>query len=313
MGIRESLKQPDDLKLQDFSIKEEKQEEISIENLISQVDWSKLVDILDVENQEDYGTTEYFASLANYRIIDPEEFDNIFTEDKDILWDLNVADHLENWKNKNLGLYITTVDIEKHPELENGYVLERIGEEVIARGKFLEAIKHLYPQDVKEINLPNSNWDKVLEELDNIRRDKDYVSYVETMATALQLFPHRQKELRAICRELLPEFIEDLRFQLENKNPLSMLYFISQAAKFRIVFPDEKPVDIFNQNTFAKVYETLQQDRNKNDYIFISNLADLKIIISQDIVITEQGLELVPPEKEIHQKNISPRPERRNS
>ena len=170
-------------------------------------------------------------------------------------------------------------------------------------------IKILFPERVSELDL-ESKWLAFKEDFKGSSINKVGLGIYIKQASELKiLFPNHIDELD------LESKWEDIKEGYEKlKQEKRWLLVSNQLARFKMLFP-EKMEELNWQENLGQMINNFRFDFGDNEGLKNANLAilmarNLKIIAAKEIKITDQGMELVMPEKEEFEDKVPDRPER---
>lgn len=170
--------------------------------------------------------------------------------------------------------------------------------------KFISLQKFLFPDYFKKNNLDEEEiWQKQKRKLDRVHQDNwtDFFHYNYDLKI---LFPNKNQNLVYNFDDTDKKEIEDIFKNIDNLKDL-----IYETAYLKVVFPDFdlKKIGI-NKKFWNSVKKGLREVSPFNKAMILSRC---KILAAEEVRITDQGLELVMPEKKQFKPEKLQRPERR--
>lgn len=304
MGIRESLKQqPDELNFKDFTMPEDELKQ-KLKFDVEKDIYPKEKEFLSKLSKNELSATNLMAFKIVFESIPENLNTNLETE---------LTKILNNYRPSNPG----------DTSLSGNTTTTT--EAVFEREIFLEYIAPL------KLNYPNFDFikffqdqeDGILEELANFSdleiilgraNCEDYVKYIALLKILLPSvkLPESAKVLPTI-RESLRELRDENRWDL----------FIKLAGYASLAFSDGfETINVSEKDWKNMINEFKKWSWQKKANfatqlwpsfnIFLEDAMLLKILAAKEVRITDQGLELIMPEKQDYKSKIPPRPERRN-
>lgn len=281
MGIRESLEKVDEqnLNLKDLNLEQEENQESDFD--VEKEAEKQFENIkLDLDNYRNVHDWENFLMLAyQIKIIYPDKIQELNLNQEALEEVLKVLE--------------TT--------LNRDYLLQRCAEVKILfpdyDGLYLEEIWEQFQENLRETKKADLNQESLTGIEALINRIYNGKILFSNRFSGLD-FDFNRKERQTIARKLRQES--------------KLQYFLQSVSKLKVIFPDLDLQNIgINEKFWEKVKKEFDSKKNHGEHHNCAViLSCCKIILAEEVKITDQGLELVMPEKKFKPEKLQ-RPERR--
>ncbi|MDO8618648.1 MAG: hypothetical protein Q7R49_01745 [Candidatus Daviesbacteria bacterium] len=159
----------------------------------------------------------------------------------------------------------------------------------------LRAIKTLFPQRFRELNIGQEEWEILKKRTDEVRNSNDWKDNFEILASMSIIFPERIDEL-VFNEDELNNMRNEVNKELDHP---SLCYLYAQrAANFKLFCP-AKAINLVPEQRGKHLREHFQEWRRRyqegNWILFPEYVANLKILSAEQIKITNNGFEFVMP------------------